>query len=281
MTPSVQTMLERYSIKTLSDRENALKEILQEICLAGLWRSKFFEVAAFYGGTALRIFYDLPRFSEDLDFTLLSSNKNFSWANYEKFVVEELEAHGFAVSFKEKKKSQNSQIKSAFLKTGTYMGLLEIEVEPFDLKQVHQKAYTKIKVEVDTTPDVEYLNEQKYLKMPLSCPIRCVTKENLFAGKTHAAFFRGWKDRVKGRDWYDFVWFIQNGIPLDLSLFSNFLGKESTISEIEFLDLANEKIASLNVESAKQDVSPFVNEGNVNFWSHDFFKYWLEEIKFI
>src|SRR3990167_6148171 len=104
MTPAIRQMLSRYSCKTGQDYVNALKEIIQEIALLGLWRAKFFEHAAFYGGTALRILYGLDRFSEDIDFSLLRPRKDFRLAPYLKSVESELGAMGFDVSMEERKK---------------------------------------------------------------------------------------------------------------------------------------------------------------------------------
>src|SRR2546426_1068844 len=128
MNSAVKLMLERYQGQSLQEHEQALREILQEIALVGLWRGKFFEHAAFYGGTALRIFYNLDRFSEDLDFTLLTPNSNWSWAPYGDALKNELSAFGFDVSFVEKDKSHQTAVKSAFLKTSTTQELLKIGV---------------------------------------------------------------------------------------------------------------------------------------------------------
>ena len=125
------------------------------------------------------------------------------------------------------------------------MGIPEIQT-----KGIHPSAKLKIKVEVDTDPTMGFTTNSEFLQFPLPISILTLCKEDLFASKLHAAFFRRWKNRVKGRDWYDFVWFIQNNIPLDLNLFSNFLGESSPISGSDFLNLANEKIASLNIEGA-------------------------------
>src|SRR5215470_4025156 len=116
MNEVVQSMLQKYAPKSSMEHERALAEILQEIALVGLWRGKFFEHAAFYGGTCLRIFYNLDRFSEDLDFTLLTPNPNWSWQHYGEAVRKELAAFGFDVTFIEKDKSEQTAIKSAFLK---------------------------------------------------------------------------------------------------------------------------------------------------------------------
>ncbi len=75
-------MLKTYDINNIYDRKNAMKEIMQEIVLCGLSRAGFFKKAAFYGGTALRIFYGLDRFSEDLDFSLETADPAFDLSAY-------------------------------------------------------------------------------------------------------------------------------------------------------------------------------------------------------
>src|SRR5438309_3791037 len=116
MNPAILSMLDRYKCVTAQDYENALKEIIQEIALLGLWRAKFYEHAAFYGGSALRILYGLDRFSEDLDFTLLRPDKTFSLASYNQAIMDELRSFGFKVEVVTKTKKIVSNIESAFIK---------------------------------------------------------------------------------------------------------------------------------------------------------------------
>ncbi len=179
----IQQMLERYHCQTLHDSEQALREIFQEIVLVGLWRAKFFEHAAFYGGTALRILYGLDRFSEDLDFTLLSSNPTWSWQQYGPAVSNELASYGFEATFVEKEKSTQTPIKSAFLKSPTVQELLKIGVHSSLLHGIHPNATIRIKVEIDTEPPPGYVYEQKMLAQPIPVSIKCVSEECLFAAK--------------------------------------------------------------------------------------------------
>src|ERR1700688_1605058 len=97
MNSAIKQMLGKYECRSLQEHDQALREILQEIALVGLWRGKFFEHAAFYGGTALRILYGLDRFSEDLDFSLLAPSPDFNLARYTASLEEELLAFGFNV----------------------------------------------------------------------------------------------------------------------------------------------------------------------------------------
>jgi len=280
MSNAIKQMLERYECRSLQEHDQALREILQEITLVGLWRGKFFEHAAFYGGTALRIFYGLDRFSEDLDFTLLVPNHNWSWQPFCETVKNELSSFGFEVSFVEKEKKAQTAIKSAFLKTPTVQELLKIGIHSSILKGVHPETMIRIKVEIDTNPILGYAYEQKFLSQPIPVSIKCVNEECLFAGKMHAALFRAWKGRVKGRDWYDMVWFIRNKIPLNLAIFSKLNGQDGVLNHAAFLKIAKERINQLDVPSAITDVIPFVHEQEAirETWSKEFFLYWVDNI---
>ena len=282
MNEAIKIMLDRYRISTVFEHEQALREILQEIALVGLWRGKFFEHAAFYGGTALRIFYKLDRFSEDLDFTLLQPSPDWTWSPFGDCIKNELTSYGFNVTFKEKEKSQQSAIKSAFLKTSTVQEMLKIGVSADSMRGMHKEALIRIRVEIDTNPTVPYSFEQKFLEQPAPVSIRCINEVNLFAAKMHAALFRAWKGRVKGRDWYDMVWFIRRKIPLNLKLFSLHRGNGNILDAKEFKEMAHERIDNLDVKSAIQDCVNFVRDQEVirSTWSKDFFHYWINEITF-
>ena len=282
MNPAVKLMLERYSSRSLQEHEQALREILQEIALVGLWRGKFFEHAAFYGGTALRIFYNLDRFSEDLDFTLITPNSHWDWKPYGDTLTHELSSFGFDVAFIEKEKSTQTSVKSAFLKTSTVQELLKIGVHTDTVKGTHRDTLIRIKIEIDTEPTVPYSFEQKFLEQPVPVSIKCVNEENLFAGKMHAALFRAWKGRVKGRDWYDMVWFIRKKTPLNLKLFSKHRDQERILDRSEFLKIAYERIDTLDVSSAIQDCIFFVRDQEAikTTWSKDFFRHWIEKLQF-
>ena len=214
----IKEWLEHYQPKNRIEAESALREIMQDVALAGLNRSGFFEKAAFYGGTALRIFHGLDRYSEDLDFSLLAANKSFSLEPFFEGMLQEFEAVGMKVSVQEKAKTKTSNIDSAFLKTETIWKELVLE------KMIPQLGLDlspriKIKIEVDTNPPLGFDTEEKLLLRPYSFYVKCFTLPHLFAGKMHALLFRQWKQRVKGRDWYDLEWYIKKGVPLNLSHF--------------------------------------------------------------
>lgn len=264
---------------------SALREIMQEIALAGLSRTDFFEKAAFYGGTALRIFYGLDRFSEDLDFSLLEVNPDFSLEPYFAAVITEFEATGIKVSIREKDKRIKTSIESAFLKSETIWKELVLE----DIVQqagIKSNKSIKIKIEVDCVPPLGFKTEEKLLLRPFSFYVKCFTRSNLFAGKMHALLFRKWKNRVKGRDWYDLEWYIKKGIPLNKE---HFLQRakdtgdwnKKSITEKQFLKLLHEKINSTSLNKVKEDVVHFVKNDNVlDIWSPDYFNDLAEKIKF-
>lgn len=288
MNKIVQEMIKNYSPKTQLEHERALREVLQEIALVGLWRGKFFEHAAFYGGTALRILYGLDRFSEDLDFTLLQPNPDFTWENYTKSLIEELHSFGFEVELIEKKKSVESAIKSAFLKANTVESLLKIGVLESNLKGTHPETLLRIKVEIDTDPILGFRTENHFLKAPIPVSIAAVAESDLFACKLHAALYRAWKQRVKGRDWYDVVWFIRRDTPLNLTYLEKYMKNNKEIEPSQELtpsllaEIFAKRLKTLNIEDAKTDVRVFLRDATqLNEWSEDFFLYWFSKIKFV
>ncbi len=284
MNSAVTQMLNKYRGESFGEKEQALREVLQELTLLGLWRTKFFEHAAFYGGTALRILYGLDRFSEDLDFTLLVPDPKFSWKPYAQGVESELAAFGFEVSMEEKNKTADTTIRSAFLKANTLQEMLRIGVKGDRLKGVHPETLIRIKVEIDTDPTVTYGIESKFLTDPIPATVRSVKETDMFAGKMHAALFRAWRGRVKGRDWYDALWFVRRATPLNLELFSRMMGQTHSMSALQFQTLLNEKIATLDLASAKADIMPFVrreyHQSIEEVWSREFFSQTLSHIHF-
>jgi predicted nucleotidyltransferase component of viral defense system len=284
---AIERMLKHYTITTPAEADRALREILQEITLVGLWRGKFFEHAAFYGGTSLRILHGLDRFSEDLDFTLLDGKAPFSWHIFQHYVTDELISYGFKVSFTEKKKSIETEVQSAFLKTNTHHALLQINAAPELSRTIHPDSLIRIKVEIDSNPYQGYDLESVYLREPLPISIRALNESSLFAGKVNAALFRAWKKRVKGRDWYDLIWFLRRNIRLNsrylkicmeaaqqstIALFTEDFVKKSLKKRLETLDL----------QAAKDDVRPFLKDSTqLDLWSIEFFYHWIDQLKFL
>lgn len=281
----IKEWLQEYNPKNKQDVYDALREIMQEIALAGLQRAGFFEKAAFYGGTALRIFYDLDRFSEDLDFSLLEPDEKFSLEPYFEAVVKEFEALGISVSIQEKKKSTTSNVESAFLKSGTVWKELVLE-DVLPQMGVGVLPNVKIKIEVDRKPPLGFETEEKLLLRPFSFYVKCFKMPSLFAGKMHALLFRKWIKRVKGRDWYDLEWYIKKGIPLDLDHFllrAQDTGdwKDETINGAQVIQLLEEKIKLVNFASVKEDVIRFIPDSSVlDLWGKQYFLDLIKNLKF-
>ncbi|MCK5821875.1 MAG: nucleotidyl transferase AbiEii/AbiGii toxin family protein, partial [Bacteroidales bacterium] len=257
---------------------------MQEITLAGLSRTDFFEKAVFYGGTALRIFYGLDRYSEDLDFSLLKPDSNFSIEPYFKAVLDEFKALGLTVSIKEKKKTKQTAIDSAFLKAETIWQEIVLE-DIIKEAGVRSNKTLKIKIEVDRQPPLNFKTEEKLLLRPFSFYVKCFTKPNLFAGKMHALLFRKWQNRVKGRDWYDLEWYIKKGIPLNVSHFLTRAKdtndwQDDNISNKQIIELLETKIKSVSFSSIKEDIVRFIqNDDDLEIWSTEYFLKLIDFIK--
>lgn len=200
MNTVIEEMLKSYQVDNIYDRKNAMKEIMQEIVLCGLSRAGFFKEAAFYGGTALRIFYGLDRFSEDLDFSLEQINLDFDLCSYFPVLEKEVKTFGLNVEIQEKEKTKDSNIRSAFLKGNTKEHLLLFYADERLVGTVDKNEVVKIKFEVDTNPPAFATYEHKYRLLPVPYEIRLYDMPSLFAGKIHAVICRGWQSRFDSID---------------------------------------------------------------------------------
>jgi hypothetical protein len=281
----IKSWLSSYKPGNKEEALQAMREIMQEVALAGLYRGGFFKEAAFYGGTALRIFHGLQRFSEDLDFSLLKVDETFKLENYFSAVEDEFKGLGININLDKKIKSQNTNVESAFLKSDTLsceiiLNNILPELDPKITKGI------KIKIEVDTGPPDGFETEEKLLVRPFSFYVNCYSLSDLFAGKIHALLFRKWKNRVKGRDWFDFEWYVSNGIPLNLNHFhqraiqSGHLEK-TMLTETVFKAMMMEKFKHANIKSIITDISPFINNhSSIEHWTPQYFIDLLGLIKF-
>jgi predicted nucleotidyltransferase component of viral defense system len=281
--PAIQDMISKYRETSLKQKD-ILREILQQSALLGLSRLQFFEHAAFYGGTALRILYGLDRFSEDLDFSLLKPNPDFNFQPFLEGLEREMEALGFHVDVTAKK--DVPPILSAFLKGNTLNLLLTIAESTKQPERISPEEKIRIKLEIDTNPPPGFIVEPKLVLNPTPFYVQTYAPGDLFAGKMHAVLCRGWKERVKGRDWYDLVWFVQRGIPVHLSHLtqrmqqSQHLSKDTELEPEKLLSLLREKIAVIDWERAQADVRPFLQDPHlVDIWSQAFFLDILPHIK--
>ena len=265
-------MLSRYELTTEQQKRNAIFEVNQQIILAGLYAGGFFESAAFYGGTCLRIFHGLQRFSEDMDFSLLARDENFDFSKYFQPIVDSFTLVGREVEITKKDKKSFGKVESAFLKDNT---------DVYDVTFQTEKSI-KIKIEVDTNPPLNFTTEQKLLLQPHSFMTRCFTLPDLFAGKMHALVYRAWKNRVKGRDWYDFEWYVRHNIPLDFGHLAErckqFNNEE--ITPEQFRDKLIERLSTADIKQVKEDVLPFVRDPKeLAIWSNDYFVQLVEMVR--
>lgn len=277
MKTVLEQMLDTYETRTIEDKKNALKEVVQEAALCGLSRAGFFKTAAFYGGTALRIFYGLDRFSEDLDFSLTAPDADFQLKRYFSGLESELASLGLNFSIEEKQKTADSAVKSAFLKGNTREHILSV----YGLQNagVGATELIKIKFEIDTDPPPYARFENKYRLLPTPYQVKLYDMPSLFAGKIHAVLCRAWKSRVKGRDLYDYVFYLARKTKVNLPHLKARLIASGVMNESDALDgeklvsMLNDRFESIDFEQAKQDVLPFVKNASVlALWDAEMFK---------
>ncbi len=270
-------MIKKYNAVTINDKKNAIKEVIQEIILCGLSRAGFFDKAVFYGGTALRIFYGLDRFSEDLDFSLKEKDETFNLSTYFPVLEKEIKALGLNMKIEEKEKTTESAIKSAFIKGDTKEHMLY---------SYSDQELIKIKLEVDTNPPSLATYEHKFSLRPIPYEINMYDIPSLFAGKIHAVLCRGWKNRVKGRDLYDYIFYIQHSAPINLAHLKERLVQSGVFNSSDDLTLdllkqmLYERFEDIDYENAKQDVSTFIKDNkSLDLWSKEFFQSITNELK--
>lgn len=286
MHEAIRPMLDRYAPETRDDYVNALREILQELALLGLWRSKFFEHAAFYGGTALRVLYGLDRYSEDIDFSLLAPDPEFSLGQYGESLLREIGSFGFSVEFEHREPTRQTAIESAFLKAHTLKQLLVIEADAERFPGLHPGSALRIKLEVDTDPPGDFETESRYLLQPIPFAVRVYSLPDLFAGKLHAILCRRWQTRVKGRDWYDLVWYAGRYPQVRLSHLEERMRQsgdyrdEMPLTRGRLMELLRQAVDQLDVERAQDDVMRFVRDPRtIDVWSRDFFREVVQRIE--
>ncbi len=285
MKAVVQDFIDLRNPKNLKDHDRALRELIQHIVLLGLWRAGFFEHAAFYGGTALRILHSLPRFSEDIDFSLLEREQDFSLASYMSGLQTELYGFGFEVDIVSSG-TRKSPIESAFVKANTRFHLLQVKPGSSLASTVPSNQLLKIKLEVDTIPPGKFETEVLPVLEPIPFYVRTLSLPDLFAGKMHCILFRRWKSRVKGRDWYDLLWFLRKRVPLHLAHLEERMRQSGdwqegrNISRHDLLRFYEHRVEQVNFSKAAADVLPFINDPReIDLWSRDFFSALKEKIQ--
>lgn len=286
MNTIIDQMLKTYETQTVYEQKNAMKEVIQEVVLCGLSRAGFFNKVAFYGGTALRIFYGLDRFSEDLDFSLMETNNDFDITEYFPILEKEIKAFGLNVIIDEKEKTKNTDIRSAFLKGNTKEHLMLFYSNESTFSSVPKNEIIKIKFEVDVNPPTFATFERKYRLQPIPYEVNLYDESSLFAGKIHAVIGRSWKNRVKGRDLYDYIFYLSKGIPVNVKhlrerlIQSGHIDNTVNCSLEEIKQILYERFDRIDYKQAKMDVEVFIRDTSMlNLWSAEFFKQITTELK--
>lgn len=277
MKTILEQMIEEYHPKNNEKKKNAIKEVMQEIVLCGLSKSGFFSDAAFYGGTALRIFYGLDRFSEDLDFSLLKKDKDFDLQEYFPILKDTVKSFGLNVDIELKKKTKDSNVQSAFLKGDTIEHFLLFYPEDF-VQGINKNEKVKIKFEIDTIPSGLATYETKYRLLPTPYSVKLYDESSLFSGKIHALICRSWKSRVKGRDLYDYIFYLSHKTKFNLPhlreklIDSEFIDKNTEITCDEVKEMLIKRFNEIDFEEAKRNIIPFIKDIRVlDIWCKDFF----------
>lgn len=272
MIEIIKAKLATYQAINALEEENALKEIIQEIALYGLWRGDFFDCALFQGGTSLRILYGLPRFSEDLDFILRKPDNNFDWQKYSTTLTETFEMFGIKLEVLTKSQMDLS-IKQALLKSDSIAKQLSLTFPNNSRQKMH-----KIKLEIDANPPFGSNEETSFLDFPLDFEVRHQDLASNFALKCHALFCR---EYLKGRDWFDFAWYVAREISPNIELLNCALRqsgpwKDSEL-QIDFPWLNHQlelKIKSIDWQIAAKDVERFLRSQDrrtLELWKTEFF----------
>lgn len=279
MNHSIEQMLKKYDVSSPEAKKNAVKEIMQEIVLCGLSRAGFFNKAAFYGGTALRIFYGLDRFSEDLDFSLVIKDIDFDLTAYFPVLEKEVASYGLKVEITAKNKTKESMIKSAFLKGNTKEHILMFYPNEKIANNIHSGENIKIKFEVDIDPPMGASFETRFQLLPAPYQIKLYDAPSLFAGKLHAVICRAWGNRIKGRDLYDYIFYRSRGTKVNMThlrarlIESGAITQDEEFDIIKLKDMLNKRFDNIDYKSAKEDVRSFINDKeSLNIWCAEMFK---------
>ncbi|QWB95619.1 nucleotidyl transferase AbiEii/AbiGii toxin family protein [Mycoplasmatota bacterium] len=275
----IQQMINKYNPITLEDKKNAVKEVLQEVILSGLSKTDFFSHAAFYGGTALRLFYGMNRFSEDLDFSLLVADDTFDISEYFKPISDVVNSLGLNFEVSKKDKTTSSTIDSAFIKGNTKETIITIYPDSEDSSRIIHNEKIIIKFEVDVNPPLYAKTEIKFRLLPFPYQVRVYDQSSLFAGKIHAVIARGWKNRVKGRDLYDYIYYLSLDTKVNLKHLETRLKQTKTIEEdvqltrASLIEILDKRFDQIDFDIAKSDIRPFIEDyHSLDLWNSDFFK---------
>ena len=285
MVTTIEQIVKSYNPSTLDETKAIIREIVQSIVLIGLSRSGFFSKASFYGGTALRIFYNLNRYSEDLDFTLNNAEPDFSIELYTSKIKEVALSYGLELEIMIKNKKSKSPIESAFAKLNTYQTFISLKLDNKIISTLHKDELLKVKFEIDCNPSLGFKNETKWLDIPEFAQVVVLDEPSLFSGKLHAILCRNYKNTVKGRDYYDFLFYVQKRIKPNLIYLRNKLIETGKINALDHFDLnvlksmLIEQFEKVDFNQVKQDAMRFVfkNE-DLSYYTKDLFIQMVEKI---
>ena len=280
MIEIIQQRLDSYNVSNAVEEEQATKEIMQEIALYGLWRSGFFKAAAFQGGTSLRILHGLPRFSEDLDFMLQTPDPEFDWSGYLDKLLECFEEYGLQ-SEALPKGSMERAVRTAVLKNNSFVNQLNLQF----YKGYSDRKIT-IKLEVDANPPAGSRFDYAYLDYPTDFEVCHQDLPSTFALKIHALLCRPY---LKGRDWYDFNWYIRQDVSPNLPHLQSALvqygpwkGQDDLIIDKSWVrEELQKKVDSIVWKEAAADVAPFLKLGeqeSLKLWEARFFSAKLKKL---
>jgi len=286
MINTIEEMIKKYEPVTIEETKNSIREIMQSIVLIGLSRSDFFKKASFYGGTALRIFYGLNRFSEDLDFTLNEKDENFTIEPYIKQIEDVAESFGLYFEITTKTKAIKTPIESAFAKLNTYQTFISLSVNSKLTSKLHKDEVIKVKFEIDCNPPLGFNTQTKWIDLPEFAPVVILDESSLFSGKIHAILCRNYKNTVKGRDYYDFLYYIAMKVRPNMIYLRNKLIESNTIDQDDEFNInilkkmLTERIEKVNFVDVQNDVSRFIlKPENISYYSKDFFMQMVEKIQ--
>ncbi len=266
MNDAVAAMLQRYGpLVDSRDEDNALREIIQQLVLLGLHRGGFFEHASFYGGTALRMLFGLDRYSENMDFCLTQPDPGFTFAPFFSAIEEELARYGFDAKIEPRRTGPDVAIESAFVKQDTIAGLLVINRR----RRGPRGQLLKVRLEIDkhTPPGSE--RAKKLVKLPFPFLVATLTEPSLFAGKLHALLARAYLNRVKGRDYYDFLFYAARDTAINMAYLeaklrdSGHCAEEAPLDRNRLIDMLVRKFESVDFDKARTDVRPYLLPGKV------------------
>ena len=280
MTGRLDYLLKNYDVSNPKARENAVREVIQEMTLYGLSQTDFFDRAAFMGGTDLRIFHGLNRFSEDLDFILREPDEGFSYAPYTEGLEDTLTTFGIDFKVEAVEKKHQGSIREGLVKANTKELYLKFYSDEDRSDKIYPTQLSKIKMEVDIDPAEGAQFEKKFKTRPFGYMLTSCDMPTMFAGKIHAILCRPWANRFKGRDLYDYIFYLNNGVPYNLAFLNSKMRRtipdmEGDLSHADVMELLNRRFKEIDYKSAIDDVSNFIGSeeyNSVRIWCSEMFE---------